>query len=135
MKKNITPVLIMFAVSTIIGYNMIMTVEPIQAHPPVVISPIEFPKFNNVKESVEQIEVTFNLETQEVSVTGTTDANVNFKTIGEQKPIVKYITKTKIIEAEKKGHPFVRKMRDVSEQPINPLTTLSNEQGCNQTDD
>lgn len=118
----------MFIASCIIGFGLRQTVTVVQAAP-VIPSPIEMPKFpianNEVKKSVDKIDVEVDLSTLEVSVKGTTDAIVNVKTTGEPKPVVKW--RTKVIEKlTSTGYPKVRSVSRVSddESPVTPLSKV-----------
>lgn len=127
MNSRIISVVSMFVVSLLVGYNMFPTAETVQAQP-VIPSPIEMPQLNRNLEnkSVEKVDITYNLETQEVSVTGTTDAIVNFTTVGEQKPIVKW--KTRVIKEEKNSYPYVKNISKISENEmsVSPKVILEN---------
>ena len=120
----------MFIASCIIGFGLRQTVTVVQAAP-VIPSPIEMPKFPIVNseesKSVDKIDVEVDLSTLEVSVKGTTDAIVNVKTTNEPKPIVKYRTVVKEIEAKSTGYPYVNSVGKVPEgtAPISPLKTIS----------
>lgn len=118
----------MFIASCIIGFGLRQTVTVVQAAP-VIPSPIEMPKFpianNEVKKSVDKIDVEVDLSTLEVSVKGTTDAIVNVKTTGEPKPVVKW--RTKVIEKlTSTGYPKVRSVSRISddESPVTPLSKV-----------
>lgn len=117
MKKIILPLL--FVASCIIGYNIPPGAQTIHASPPVTLSPIELSSLLKVPKTTETVDVTVNLETQEVSINGNTNIAVNVKTIGEPKP--KVITKYRTIVKEREGppsYPLVSSIRKVTEKPI-----------------
>ena len=127
---------ILFVASVLVGYNLIGTVEPIQAQQPVVPSYLELMSMmhsNSKKEEssvskVDTITVSYDVNTQEVSVKGTTDAIVNVTTTGELKPVVKWRTKVKEVNT---GFPKVRSVANLPEdvKPLLPFTKESqNEQ-------
>lgn len=127
---------ILFVASVLVGYNLIGTVEPIQAQQPVVPSYLELMSMmhsNSKKEEssvskVDTITVSYDVNTQEVSVKGTTDAIVNVTTTGELKPVVKWRTKVKEVNT---GFPKVRSVANLPEdvKPLSPFTKESqNEQ-------
>lgn len=127
---------ILFVASVLVGYNLIGTVEPIQAQQPVVPSYLELMSMmhsNSKKEEssvskVDTITVSYDVNTQEVSVKGTTDAIVNVTTTGELKPVVKWRTKVKEVNT---GFPKVRSIANLPEdvKPLSPFTKESqNEQ-------
>ena len=67
----------LFIASMLVGYNILSTVEPVQAQQPVVPSYLELMSMmHSNKEAksvskVDTIEVSYNVNTQEVSVKGT----------------------------------------------------------------
>ncbi len=136
MNRRIMPTAILFVASVLVGYNLIGTVEPIQAQQPVVPSYLELMSMmhsNSKKEEssvskVDTITVSYDVNTQEVSVKGTTDAIVNVTTTGELKPVVKWRTKVKEVNT---GFPKVRSIANLPEdvKPLSPFTKESqNEQ-------
>ena len=136
MNGRIMSTAILFVASVLVGYNLIGTVEPIQAQQPVVPSYLELMSMmhsNSKKEvssvsKVDTITVSYDVNTQEVSVKGTTDAIVNVTTTGELKPVVKWRTKVKEVNT---GFPKVRSIANLPEdvKPLSPFTKESqNEQ-------
>nr|DAO43063.1 MAG TPA: hypothetical protein [Caudoviricetes sp.] len=136
MNGRIISTAILFVASVLVGYNLIGTVEPIQAQQPVVPSYLELMSMmhsNSKKEEssvskVDTITVSYDVNTQEVSVKGTTDAIVNVTTTGELKPVVKWRTKVKEVNT---GFPKVRSIANLPEdvKPLSPFTKESqNEQ-------
>ena len=136
MNGRIMSTAILFVASVLVGYNLIGTVEPIQAQQPVVPSYLELMSMmrsNSKKEEssvskVDTITVSYDVNTQEVSVKGTTDAIVNVTTTGELKPVVKWRTKVKEVNT---GFPKVRSVANLPEdvKPLSPFTKESqNEQ-------
>lgn len=136
MNGRIISTAILFVASVLVGYNLIGTVEPIQAQQPVVPSYLELMSMmhsNSKKEEssvskVDTITVSYDVNTQEVSVKGTTDAIVNITTTGELKPVVKWRTKVKEVNT---GFPKVRSIANLPEdvKPLSPFTKESqNEQ-------
>lgn len=130
MNSRILPAVGLFIASVFVGYNMISTVEPVQAQQPVVPSYLELMSMlhsNSKKEDkqsvskVDTITVSYDLNTQEVSVKGTTDAIVNVTTTGELKPVVKWRTKVKEVNI---GFPKVKSIANMPEdvKPISPFT-------------
>ena len=132
MNGRILSTAILFIASILVGYNLIGTVEPVQAQQPVVPSYLELMSMmhsNSKKEEssvskVDTITVSYDVNTQEVSVKGTTDAIVNVTTIGELKPIVKWRTKVKEVN---NGYPKVRSIARMPEdtKPIEPFTKVN----------
>lgn len=132
MNGRILSTAILFVASILVGYNLIGTVEPVQAQQPVVPSYLELMSMmhsNSKKEEssvskVDTITVSYNVNTQEVSVKGTTDAIVNVTTTGELKPIVKWRTKVKEVN---NGYPKVRSIARMPEdtKPIEPFTKVN----------
>lgn len=136
MNGRIMSTAILFVASVLVGYNLIGTVEPIQAQQPVVPSYLELMSMmhsNSKKEEssvskVDTITVSYDVNTQEVSVKGTTDAIVNVTTTGELKPVVKWRTRVKEVNT---GFPKVRSIANLPEdvKPLSPFTKESqNEQ-------
>lgn len=132
MNSRILSTIGFFVISLFVGYNLISTVEPAQAQQPVVPSYLELMSMMNSnkeeKQSVSKVDtitVSYDINTQEVSVKGTTDAIVNVTTTGELKPVVKWRTKVKEVN---KGYPFISSMRRTADVPISPFTKdISNE--------
>lgn len=128
MNSRVLSVLILFIASTIIGFNLISITEPVQAQQPVPPSYLELLSMmhSNKQEEksvskVDTIFVSYDVNTQEVSVNGTTDAIVNVTTVGEVKPIVKWKTKVKEVNT---GYPKVSSIARMPEdiEPISPFT-------------
>lgn len=132
MNSRILSTISFFVISLSVGYNLISTVEPAQAQQPVVPSYLELMSMMNSnkeeKQSVSKVDtitVSYDINTQEVSVKGTTDAIVNVTTTGELKPVVKWRTKVKEVN---KGYPLISSMRRTADVPISPFTKdISNE--------
>lgn len=132
MNSRILSTIGFFVISLFVGYNLISTVEPAQAQQPVVPSYLELMSMMNSnkeeKQSVSKVDtitVSYDINTQEVSVKGTTDAIVNVTTTGELKPVVKWRTKVKEVN---KGYPLISSMRRTADVPISPFTKdISNE--------
>ena len=120
---------ILFGASVLVGYNLIGTIEPVQAQQPVVPSYLELMSMmhsNSKKEEssvskVDTITVSYDVNTQEVSVKGTTDAIVNVTMTGELKPVVKWRTRVKEVNT---GFPKVRSIANLPEdvKPLSPFT-------------
>lgn len=127
MNSKILSTFGLFVASIFIGYNLINPVEQAQAQQPVVPSYLELMSMMHSKKeanksvSTDTIEVSFDINTQEVSVKGTTDAVVNVTTTGELKPIVKWRTRVKEVN---KGYPKVRSIAHMPED-IKPLSPFS----------
>lgn len=129
MNGRIMSIAILFGASVLVGYNLIGTIKPVQAQQPVVPSYLELMSMmhsNSKKEEssvskVDTITVSYDVNTQEVSVKGTTDAIVNVTTIGELKPVVKWRTKVKEVNT---GFPKVRSIANLPEdvKPLSPFT-------------
>lgn len=127
MNSKILPTVGLFVASIFIGYNLINPVETVQAQPPVVPSYLELMSMMHSKTEVKQsasidtIDVSFDLNTQEVSVRGTTDAIVNVTTTGEVKPVVKWRTRVKEVN---KGYPKVSSIANLPEdaKPVSPFS-------------
>lgn len=92
--------------SIFIGRGLILNAEQVKASPPIILSPLEFPKKEIVK-SVEYINVNVDWETQNVSVTGATEAIVDVTTSGKITPkvIYKKVIQEKVV---KTGYPFTK---------------------------
>jgi hypothetical protein len=129
MNGRIMSIAILFGASVLVGYNLIGTIEPVQAQQPVVPSYLELMSMmhsNSKKEElsvskVDTITVSYDVNTQEVSVKGTTDAIVNVTTTGELKPVVKWRTRVKEVNT---GFPKVRSIANLPEdvKPLSPFT-------------
>ena len=134
MNSRILSTIGFFAISLLVGYNLISTVEPVQAQQPVVPSYLELMSMMNSnkeeKQSVSKVDtitVSYDVNTQEVSVKGTADAIVNVTTTGELKPVVKWRTRVKEVNT---GFPKVRGIANMPEdvKPLAPFTKdISNE--------
>lgn len=133
MNSRILSAVVLFTASVFVGWNLISTVEPVQAQPPVVPSYLELMSMmHSNKEAksvskVDTIEVSYDVNTQEVSVKGTADAIVNVTTTGELKPVVKWRTRVKEVNT---GFPKVRSIANMPEdvKPLAPFTKdISNE--------
>ena len=103
MKSRTLTVVAMFLASALVGYNMFPSIQSVQAAPqlnPLVVElpQLNLPSTNDPQPESAVIDVEYNLETQELTVHGNTDAQVNFRTVGEVKPIVKWKTKIKEVE-------------------------------------
>lgn len=127
MNNRILSAVCLFLASAFVGYNIISTVEPVQAQPPVVPSYLEMLSMMHSNQKVQSvskvdtIEVSYDVNTQEVSVKGTTDAIVNVTTTGELKPVVKWKTRVKEVNT---GYPKVSSIANLPEdtKPISPFT-------------
>ena len=75
--------------------------------------------------SIDTINIAVDVNTQEVSIKGTTDAVVNVTTTGEIKPVVKWRTKVKEVNT---GFPKVSSIANLPEdvKPLSPFTKDSN---------
>lgn len=134
MNSRILSTIGFFIISLLVGYNLISTVEPVQAQQPVIPSHLELMSMTGSKQEEKQsvskidtINVSYDINTQEVSVSGTTDAIVNITTTGEIKPVVKWRTKVKEVNT---GFPKVRSIANMPEdvKPLDPFTKdISNE--------
>ena len=104
-----------------------------QAQQPVIPSYLELMSMmHSNKEAksvskVDTIEVSYDVNTQEVSVKGTADAIVNVTTTGELKPVVKWRTKVKEVNI---GFPKVRSIANLPEdvKPLSPFTKESQDE-------
>ena len=127
MNNRILSAVCLFLASAFVGYNIISTVEPVQAQPPVIPSYLEMLSMMHSNQKVQSvskvdtIEVSYDVNTQEVSVKGTTDAIVNVLTTGELKPVVKWKTRVKEVNT---GYPKVSSIANLPEdtKPISPFT-------------
>lgn len=133
MNSRILSTIGFFAISLLVGYNLISTVEPVQAQQPVIPSYLELMSMmhsNKEAKSVSKVDtitVSYDVNTQEVSVKGTADAIVNVTTTGELKPVVKWRTRVKEVNT---GFPKVRSIANMPEdvKPLAPFTKdISNE--------
>ena len=131
MNSRILSTIGFFAISLLVGYNLISTVEPVQAQQPVIPSYLELMSImHSNKEAksvskVDTIEVSYDVNTQEVSVKGTADAIVNVTTTGELKPVVKW--RTKVIEKEvASGYPYIKSVGIMPDsiKAISPLSKV-----------
>ena len=98
MTSRVLSVLVVFLASIFVGWNLIGTTEKVQAQP-VIPSYLELMSMTKpqIKEkssvSIDTINIAVDVNTQEVSIKGTTDAVVNVTTTGEVKPVVKWRSK------------------------------------------
>jgi hypothetical protein len=130
MNSRILSAVGLFIASIFVGYNILSTVEPVQAQQPVIPSYLELMSMmHSNKEAksvskIDTIEVSYDVNTQEVSVKGTADAIVNVTTTGELKPVVKWRTKVKEVNT---GFPKVRSIANLPEdvKPLSPFTKES----------
>lgn len=130
MTSRVLSVLVVFFASIFVGWNLVGTTEKVQAQPaiPSYLELMSITKPQNVEKpsvSIDTINIAVDVNTQEVSVKGTTDAVVNITTVGEVKPIVKW--KTKVKEANT-GFPKVSSVATLPEdvKPLSPFTKDSN---------
>ena len=132
MNGRIMSIAILFGASVLVGYNLIGTIEPVQAQQPVVPSYLELMSMmhsNSKKEEssvskVDTITVSYDVNTQEVSVKGTTDAIVNVTTTGELKPVVKWRTKVKEVNTGYECGLSIEKFNDIKEGDIIEAFTM-----------
>lgn len=122
MNRKVLSIVSMFVASFLVGYTLLPSTQPIQANTPVFVSPIELASMMKMERPVEEINVEVNVETQEVTVKGTTgNQNVKVTVTGEIKPdtIVKWRTKTKkkVINT---GYPRLKNISKVTEEPTSP---------------
>ena len=120
MNRKVLSLVSMFVASFIVGYNMLSTTQEVQASPPVFISPIELASLMKMEKPVENIDVEYNVETQEVTVKGTTgNQNVKVTITGEVKPdtVIKWRTKIKE-KLARNGYPHIAAMYKVTDKPI-----------------
>lgn len=119
MKSRILTVVVMFIASAFVGYNMFPSTQSVQAAPQLNPLILELPQFDitpkdPTPEEPSHLDVEYNVETQEVTINGNVDAHVNFRTVGEVKPIVKWKTKIKEVPVNT-GYPFIKGMTKVTE--------------------
>lgn len=130
MTSRVLSVLVVFLASIFVGWNLIGTTEKVQAQP-VIPSYLELMSMtkSQIKEkssvSIDTINIAVDVNTQEVSIKGTTDAVVNVTTTGEVKPVVKWRTKVKEVNT---GFPKVSSIANLPEdvKPLSPFTKDSN---------
>lgn len=130
MTSRVLSVLVVFFASIFVGWNLIGTTEKVQAQP-VIPSYLELMSMTKpqIKEkssvSIDTINIDVDVNTQEVSIKGTTDAVVNVTTTGEVKPVVKWRTKVKEVNT---GFPKVSSIANLPEdvKPLSPFTKDSN---------
>lgn len=130
MTSRVLSVLVVFFASIFVGWNLIGTTEKVQAQP-VIPSYLELMSMtkSQIKEkssvSIDTINIAVDVNTQEVSIKGTTDAVVNVTTTGEIKPVVKWRTKVKEVNT---GFPKVSSIANLPEdvKPLSPFTKDSN---------
>lgn len=126
MTSRVLSVLVVFFASIFVGWNLIGTTEKVQAQP-VIPSYLELMSMTKpqIKEkssvSIDTINIAVDVNTQEVSIKGTTDAVVNVTTTGEVKPVVKWRTKVKEVNT---GFPKVSSIANLPEdvKPLSPFT-------------
>ncbi len=126
MTSRVLSVLVVFFASIFVGWNLIGTTEKVQAQP-VIPSYLELMSMTKpqIKEkssvSIDTINIAVDVNTQEVSIKGTTDAVVNVTTTGEIKPVVKWRTKVKEVNT---GFPKVSSIANLPEdvKPLSPFT-------------
>lgn len=126
MTSRVLSVLVVFFASIFVGWNLIGTIEKVQAQP-VIPSYLELMSMTKpqIKEkssvSIDTINIAVDVNTQEVSIKGTTDAVVNVTTTGEIKPVVKWRTKVKEVNT---GFPKVSSIANLPEdvKPLSPFT-------------
>lgn len=132
MKSRTLTVVAMFLASALVGYNMFPSIQSVQAAPQLNPLIVELPQLNlpSIKDPQPEptvVDVEYNLETQELTVSGNTDAQVNFRTVGETKPIVKWKTKIKEVEVPvNTGYPFIKDMTKVTEKLPSLSKTIGN---------
>lgn len=126
MTSRVLSVLVVFFASIFVGWNLVGTTEKVQAQPviPSYLELMSMTKPQNVEKpsvSIDTITIAVDVNTQEVSVKGTTDAVVNVTTVGEVKPIVKWRTKVKEVNT---GFPKVNSVATLPEdvKPLFPFT-------------
>lgn len=126
MTSRVLSVLVVFFASIFVGWNLIGTTEKVQAQP-VIPSYLELMSMTKpqIKEkssvSIDTINIAVDVNTQEVSIKGTTDAVVNITTTGEVKPVVKWRTKVREVNT---GFPKVSSIANLPEdvKPLSPFT-------------
>lgn len=111
MTAKFLSVMTIFIASLLIGFNCTQITETVQAMP--IPTPVELPMLNafsipahSVKNESATVDVNVNLESNEVSVKGTADANVIVTQ--KEKIVPKYITKVKRDTVKVLSHPIVR---------------------------
>lgn len=130
MTSRVLSVLVVFLASIFVGWNLIGTTEKVQAQL-VIPSYLELMSMTKpqIKEkssvSIDTINIAVDVNTQEVSIKGTTDAVVNVTTTGEVKPVVKWRTKVREVNT---GFPKVSSIANLPEdvKPLSPFTKDSN---------
>lgn len=130
MTSRVLTVLVVFFASIFVGWNLVGTTEKVQAQP-VIPSYLELMSMAKpqIKEkssvSIDTIDIAVDVNTQEVSIKGTTDAVVNVTTTGKVKPVVKWRTKVKEVNT---GFPKVSSIANLPEdvKPLSPFTKDSN---------
>lgn len=130
MTSRVLSVLVVFLASIFVGWNLIGTTEKVQAQL-VIPSYLELMSMTKpqIKEkssvSIDTINIAVDVNTQEVSIKGTTDAVVNVTTTGEVKPVVKWRTKVKEVNT---GFPKISSIANLPEdvKPLSPFTKDSN---------
>lgn len=128
MTSRVLSVLIVFFASIFVGWNLVGITENVQAQP-VIPSYLELTSMmkpqikKELSVSIDTINVIVDVNTQEVSVKGTTDAIINVTTTGEIKPIVKWKTKIKEVNT---GFPKVNSIANLPEdiKPVEPFTNI-----------
>ena len=121
MNSRILSAVGLFIASIFVGYNILSTVEPVQAQQPVIPSYLELMSMMHSNKEAKSVS---KVDTIEVSVKGTADAIVNVTTTGELKPVVKWRTKVKEVNT---GFPKVRSIANLPEdvKPLSPFTKES----------
>lgn len=117
MTSRFLSVISIFVLAFIIGTNLLST-ESVQAQA-VPVAPLELSFVTApVKQSVsvDTFNVSYDINTREVSVKGSADAIVNVTVTGEVKPAIKYRTVEK-----NTGYPYIRSMSKISDKPISPF--------------
>lgn len=132
MKSRTLTVVAMFVASIFVGYNMFPSIQSVQAAPQLNPLIVEMPQLDitpkdPIPEEPSYLDVEYNVETQEVTINGNVDAHVNFRTVGEVKPIVKWKTKIKEVPVNT-GYPFIKGMTKVTES-LPSLTEMINNHG------
>lgn len=130
MTSRVLSVLVVFFASIFVGWNLIGTTEKVQAQPVIPsyleLMPMTKPQIKEKSSvSIDTINIAVDVNTQEVSIKGTTDAVVNVTTTGEVKPVVKWRTKVKEVNT---GFPKVSSIANLPEdvKPLSPFTKDSN---------
>lgn len=117
MTSRFLSVISIFVLAFIIGTNLLST-ESVQAQA-VPVAPLELSFVTApVKQSVsvDTFNVSYDINTREVSVKGSADAIVNVTVTGEIKPVIKYRTIEK-----NTGYPYIKSMSKISDKPISPF--------------